>query len=87
MDILRMLYEARPCTPIDNEDYHKVLQNTCKAEQELLQAYPEIREMLNIYQSAQLSLFSHTSYQEFVMGFQMGAQMMLEIFEPLKKSL
>lgn len=81
MDILQMLYEARPCTPIDNEDYHKALQNTCKAEQALLQAYPEISEMLNACQSAQLGLFSQTSYQEFVTGFQMGAKMMLAIFK------
>ena len=51
------------------------------AEAELLAAYPQIRELFDKYQSAQIDLISINNRQEFVNGFRVGAQMMLEMLK------
>jgi hypothetical protein len=53
------------------------------AEAELLAAYPQIRELFDKYQSAQIDLISINNRQEFVNGFRIGAQMMLEMLKPI----
>lgn len=81
MDILRLLYEAHSAAPIEDADYIKALDQTCAAEKELLESYPEIRELLTVYQSAQLELFGHTAYHEYVAAFWTGMKLMLKYME------
>ena len=51
---------------------------TCRCETELLNTYPQIRELFDRYQSAQIELISINNRQEFVNGFRIGGQMPME---------
>lgn len=79
--ILRALYESRSPLINDDSEIHAALDRVCRTEQDLLNAHPDISDLLIEYQSAQIDLFSISAYQEFVSGFRMGARMMLEIIE------
>ena len=68
----------------DDAETHAALDHVCKAEQALLNAYPEINPLLITYQSAPIDLFSLNSYQDFVIGFRMGAQIMQEMLTPFE---
>ena len=54
------------------------------AETELLNSYPQIRELFDKYQSAQIELISINNRQEFVNGFRIGGQMVMEILRPIE---
>lgn len=79
MDILRLLYEAKPDAPLEDAAYRAALEQTCRTERELLEAFPEARAHLSAFQSAQFELFSHTAYHEFAEGFAMGMRLAVEV--------
>ena len=85
MDILRLLYEAHANAPFEDADYIKALDQTCAAEKNLLESYPEISGSLTVYQSAQLELFDHTTHHEYVTGFWTGMKLMLEYMNNMEK--
>ena len=64
-----------------SKEYKKIMNELTSAEAELLAAYPQIRELFDKYQSAQIDLISINNRQEFVNGFRVGAQMMLEMLK------
>ena len=58
-------------------EYKKAMDTLVAAETELLNTYPQIRELFDRYQSAQIELISINNRQEFVNGFKMGAKLIL----------
>ena len=67
-----------------SDEYKKAINELTSAEAELLAAYPQIKELFDKYQSAQINLFSINNRQELVNGFRVGAQMMLEMLKPIE---
>lgn len=67
----------------NSEEYRKVMDDLVAAESELLKAYPQIRALFDKYQDAQITIISTNNRQEFLNGFRIGAQMMLEMLKPI----
>ena len=53
-------------------------------ETEMLNTYPQIRELFDRYQSAQIELISINNRQEFVNGFRIGGKIALEMLKPIE---
>lgn len=53
----------------NDAEYHKAMDNLITAESALIKTYPEIKELFDKYQDAQIQLNSLSSRQEFVNGF------------------
>lgn len=88
MNIIEEMYSSN-LFPIDiydhsSEEYKKIMNKLTTAEAELLAAYPQIRELFDKYQSAQFDLISINNRQEFVNGFRVGAQMMLDMLKKIE---
>ena len=66
------------------EEYKKAMDSLVAAETELLNTYPQIRELFDKYQSAQFELISINNRQEFVNGFRIGGQMVMEMLRPIE---
>lgn len=77
------LFPSGKLTPNDDE-YHKALDFLVEAESALLETYPEIRELFNDYQNAQIAITNISNRMEFVNGFKVGAQIALEMTAQLK---
>ena len=67
-----------------SKEYKKAMDELVAAGSELLTSYPQIRELFNRYQSAQIEIISINNRQEFVNGFKIGAKIALEMFEPIE---
>ena len=74
------LFPSGKLNPDDNE-YSKALDSLVEAENALLEAYPEIRELFTAYQIAIINI---SNRMEFVNGFKIGAQIALEMTKPIK---
>lgn len=66
-----------------SEEYRKAIDELVAAESELLKAFPQIRTLFDKYQSAQIAIININNRQEFLNGFKIGAQMMLEMLKPI----
>ena len=55
-----------------------------KAESELLSTYPQIRELFEKYQNAQIELITLDNRREFINGFRIGAQIALEMVKGIE---
>ena len=77
------LFPSGKLNPDDNE-YSKALDSLVEAENALLEAYPEIRELFTAYQNAQIAIINISNRMEFVNGFKIGAQIALEMTKPIK---
>ena len=66
-----------------SKEYKKAMDSLVAAETELLNTYPQIRELFDKYQSAQIELISINNRQEFVNGFRIGGQMVMEMLRPV----
>ena len=64
--------------------YRKAMERLLEAETELLKAFPDCRELLDEYQSAEIDLTDLANRYEFSKGFRLGAQLVLEMLKPLK---
>ena len=64
--------------------YRKAMERLLKAETELLNAFPDCRELLDEYQSAEIDLTDLSNRYEFGKGFRLGAQLVLEMLKPIK---
>ena len=64
--------------------YRKAMVRLLKAETELLKAFPDCRELLDEYQSAEIDLTDLSNRYEFSKGFRLGAQLVLEMLKPIK---
>lgn len=66
------------------DKYRKAMERLLKAETELLKAFPDCRELLDEYQSAEIDLTDLANRYEFSKGFRLGAQLILEMLKPIK---
>lgn len=66
----------------DSNEYKKAMDALVAAEAELLAACPQVKEIFDRYQSAQIELISINNKQEFVNGFRIGGQMVMEMIKP-----
>ena len=77
------LFPSGKLNPDDNE-YRRALDSLVEAESALLKKYPEIRELFNAYQNAQIAIINISNRMEFVNGFKVGAQIAFEMIKPIK---
>ena len=77
------LFPSGKLNPDDNE-YSKALDSLVEAENALLEAYPEIRELFTAYQNAQIAIINISNRIKFVNGFKVGSQIALEMTKPIK---
>ena len=64
----------------ESKEYKRAMDALVAAEAELLAAFPQVKEIFDRYQSAQIELISINNRQEFVNGFRIGGQMVMEMF-------
>ena len=66
------------------DKYRKAMERLLKAETELLKAFPDCRDLLDEYQSAEIDLTDLANRYEFSKGFRLGAQLVFEMLKPIK---
>lgn len=67
-----------------NGEYKSAMDRLLKAEMELLKTFPDCKEILDEYQSADIDLHNLSNHNEFCKGFKVGAQIVLEMIKPIK---
>ena len=83
MGILWDIYESELFRPqrIQTDEYKQALDRVCKAEDALLNTYPECKDLLLKYQEAESDLVHLDTRQMFVTGVRLGGKFMLEVTE------
>ena len=83
MGILWDIYESELFRPqkIQTDEYKQALDRVCKAEDALLNTYPECKDLLLKYQEAESNLVHMDTRQMFVTGVRLGGKFMLEVTE------
>ena len=83
MGILWDIYESELFRPqkIQTDEYKQALDRVCKAEDALLNTYPECKDLLLKYQEAESNLVHIDTRQMFVTDVRLGGKLMLEITE------
>lgn len=83
MGILWDIYESELFRPqkIQTDEYKQTLDRVCKAEDALLNTYPECKELLLKYQEAESNLVHIDIRKMFVTGVMLEGKLMLEITE------
>ena len=83
MGILWDIYESELFRPqkIQTDEYKQALDRVCKAEDALLNTYPECKDLLLKYQEAESNLVHIDTRQTFVTGIRLGGKFMLEIID------
>ena len=83
MGILWDIYESELFRPqkIQTDEYKQALDRVCKAEDALLNTYPECKDLLLKYQEAESNLVHMDTRQMFVTGVRLGGKFMLEFTE------
>ena len=66
------------------EEYRTVMDRLVKAERELKQACERCPEVFSEYQTADMNLHILSNKHEFTQGLRVGAQLVLELFKPIK---
>ena len=81
--ILWDIYESELFRPqkIQTDEYKQALDRVCKAEDALLNTYPECKDLLLKYQEAESNLVHMDTRQMFVTGVRLGGKFMLEVTE------
>ena len=83
MGILWDIYESELFRPqkIQTDEYKQALDRVCKAEDALLNTYPECKDLIFKYQEAESNLVHMDTRQMFVTGVRLGGKFMLEVTE------
>jgi len=85
MTILEEMYENDLFSLIDTEDmgetYKNALDRLLNAEKAITDKYPDCKEMIEEYQSAEIDLHHITHRHEFCKGFRAGALLLTEILK------
>ena len=83
MGILWDIYESELFRPqrIQTDEYKQALDRVCKAEDALLNTYPECKDLLLKYQEAESNLVHMDTRQMFATGVRLGGKFMLEVTE------
>ena len=89
MGILWDIYESELFRPqkIQTDEYKQALDRVCKAEDALLNTYPECKDLLLKYQEAESNLVHMDTRQMFVTGVRLGGKFMLEVTEKTEDKL
>ena len=87
MNIIEKMYNG-DLFPIGTNDhysqeYKNAMNKLVDAETELIKDYPQVKELFQKYQDAQIELISINNRQEFLNGFRIGAQIVLEMVKPI----
>lgn len=79
-------YDLFHLTEIADVDdaYKSAMDRLVNAEAELLKAFPDCKDILDEYQSADIDLQNLSNRNEFRKGFRAGAQLVLEMIKPIK---
>lgn len=79
-------YDLFHLTEIEDTDgaYKAALDRLIKAETELKKAFPDSADILDEYQTADIELHNLSNRNEFRKGFKVGAQLVLEMINPIK---
>lgn len=77
------LFHLTEIANVDGE-YKSAMDRLLKAETELLKAFPDCKDMLDEYQSADIDLHNLSNRNEFRKGFRADAQIVLEMIKPIK---
>lgn len=77
------LFHLTEIEDVDNA-YKSAMDRLVNAETELLKAFPDCKEILDAYQSADIDLHNLSNRDEFRKGFRAGAQLVLEMLKPIK---
>ena len=85
MNIIEEMYNGDlfPIGTYDHcsQEYKNAMDKLVAAEAELLKDHPQAKELFQKNQDAQIELININNRQEFVNGFRVGAQMVLEIIK------
>ena len=83
MGILWDIYESElfRAQKIQTDEYKQALDRVCKAEDALLNTYPDCKDLLLKYQEAESNLVHMDTRQMFVTGVRLGGKFMLEVTE------
>lgn len=65
------------------QEYNDAMKRICMIEKKMLEQHPEIKDILDEYQSATIDLTRISNRHEFAKGMRVGAQIILEIVKPL----
>lgn len=79
-------YDLFHLSEIEDTDgvYIAALDRLIKTETKLKKTYPDIKEILAEYQSADNDLHGISNRNEFCKGIRVGAQLVLEMLKPIK---
>ena len=82
MGVLWDIYESELFRPqkIQTDEYKQALDRVCKAEDELINTYPECKELFLKYQEAENNLVHIDTRDMFVTGMRVGGKIVMEIF-------
>lgn len=67
-----------------DDTYKSAMDRLVNAEAELLKTFPDCKDMIDEYQSADIDLHNLSNRNEFRKGFRAGAQLVLEMLKPIK---
>lgn len=77
------LFHLTEIADVDNT-YRSAMDRIVNAEAELLKAFPDCKDILDKYQSADIDLHNLSNRNEFRKGFRAGAQLVLEMIKPIQ---
>ena len=87
-DIIDELYDMHLSNQNDTDnmdsEYYSALDKLFKLESELLKTYPDCKELLEEFQTANSYLHSIANRTDFRKGFRIGAQLVFEMIKPIK---
>ncbi len=69
--------------PMDDE-YHRLMKDIINAEEDLINTFPDALELFTKYQDTSGAIDSLCRRHDFVSGFRLGAQFVLEMLKPVK---
>lgn len=86
-DIIRELYYGDITLGemlIKTKEFNAKRKKIVTAEEKLLEKFPEIRDAIEDYLFERAGMDTVSEYQQFLLGFRTGAQLMLEMLKPLE---
>ena len=81
MGVLEDIYESGMFHPlkIETAEYKQALDKACKAEDELINTYPECKELFLKYQEAENNLVHIDTRDMFVTGMRVGGRLIFDL--------
>ena len=67
-----------------DEEYHSLMKDIINAEEDLINTFPDALELFTKYQDTSGAIDSVCRRHDFISGFRLGAQFVLEMLKPVK---